>query len=174
MIQMHKIWFTLFILSLFACTQKDEPVKPEVKWTKKNSTDLSKELAIQAELDIRIFLESHPDWKMKQSGSGLRYYVYETGEGDSIRGGDVAMIEYVITQLDGTLCSRTESDEYEEFVVDKSEIETGIQEGIKYLRVGDKAKLIIPSHIGHGLIGDMDKIPPLTTLVVDLQVTGKL
>lgn len=154
----------------------DEPkkqTKPEDNWSKTKSTDLGKELAIQAELEIKLFLEMHRDWDVTKTGSGLQYYIYHHGEGDSIHAGDVAEIEYVISTLDGTECYKTESDEYEEFVVDKSEVETGLQEAIKKLRVGDKAKLIIPSHIGHGLVGDMRKIPPLTTLLVDITVLGK-
>ena len=30
--------------------------------------------------------------------------------------------------------------------------------------------MIIPSHLAHGLTGDMDKIPPLTPIVIDLYV----
>jgi len=40
------------------------------------------------------------------------------------------------------------------------------------LSLGDHAKLIIPSHLAHGLIGDLDKIPPLTTLVMDIHLIG--
>ena len=38
------------------------------------------------------------------------------------------------------------------------------------MREGDKAKLIVPSHLAHGLVGDFDKIPPLTPIVVDIQL----
>lgn len=166
--------FGLVTYFFIAGNNNEKQIKnPELNWTKKNSTDLGKELAIQEELDIKIFLEGQKDWIMIRTGSGLRYMITSAGTGDSIRTGDVAEIEYKITQLDGTLLVQTEEDEYEEFEVDKSEIETGIQEGIKYLRVGDKARFIIPSHLGHGLVGDMDKIPPLTTLVVELNVLGK-
>lgn len=170
---MHKLLFIALFGLLFSCTETEKPVNPEVNWTKTQSTDLSKELAIQAELDIKLFLEMHKDWDITRTGSGLQYYIYEKGDGDSIYAGDIAEVEYVIKTLDGTECYKTASDEYETFVVDRSEVETGFQEGIKKLRVGDKAKLIIPSHIGHGLVGDMDKIPPLTTLLVDVTVLGK-
>ncbi len=155
-----------------ACTDERPEETPEVKWTKEQSTNLGKNLAIDEEIDIKAFLKSHPEWQMKKTGSGLRYYTYEQGEGDTIRAGQVAEIEYVVGLLDGTECYRTEEDEYEEIVVDRSEIESGVQEAIKLMRVGDKAKLIIPSHLGHGLLGDRDKIPPLTPLLVDLRVTG--
>ena len=84
----------------------------------------------------------------------------------------MAEIEYSITLLDGTVCYETASDEYEELIVDNSEIESGVQEGIKKMTIGDRAKLIVPSHLGHGLVGDLDKIPPLTTLVIDIHLIG--
>jgi len=40
--------------------------------------------------------------------------------------------------------------------------------------VGDKAKLIIPSHLAFGLAGDMDQIPPLSPIVYDIEVLDKI
>ena len=54
--------------------------------------------------------------------------------------------------------------------IGKDNVESGIHEGITYLRVGDKAKLLIPSYLAHGLVGDKNKIPPRATLVVDLHL----
>jgi FKBP-type peptidyl-prolyl cis-trans isomerase len=56
------------------------------------------------------------------------------------------------------------------FEIDRADIESGIHEGIKFMSVGDRAKLIIPSHLAHGLVGDLDKVPPLSTLVVDIHL----
>jgi len=77
-----------------------------------------------------------------------------------------------MTLMDGTVCDKTEADEYVELMVDNSDIESGVQEAVKLLSIGDHAKLIIPSHIGHGLVGDLDKIPPLTTLIIDIHLIG--
>lgn len=162
----------ILLVTLFACREEPE-VSPDIKWTKDQSTTLGKNLAEQEELDIKLFLEMHKDWEITRSGSGLRYYIYENGDGDSIRTGDVAEIQFVVSLLDGTECYKRVGDEYEEMVVDRSEIESGVQEGIKKMRVGDRAKLIIPSHIAHGLLGDRNKIPPLTPLLVDLSIIGK-
>ena len=109
---------------------------------------------------------------MEQTGSGLRYYIYKHGEGETPQPEEIAEIEYSIELLDGTECYRTEDDEYEELVMERSEVESGVHEALKLMRPGDKAKLIIPSHLGHGLLGDMDKIPPLTVLVVDITLLG--
>ena len=78
------------------------------------------------------------------------------------------MVNFKISLLDGTTCYETEKDELEKFIIDHSEVETGVQEGIKKMRVGDKAKFVMPSHLAHGLVGDMNKIPPLNPIVVDI------
>jgi FKBP-type peptidyl-prolyl cis-trans isomerase len=109
---------------------------------------------------------------MTKTGSGLQYWIYTEGEGESPEPNDIAEIEYEISLLNGEVCYKTEADEYEEVRVDRSEIESGIQEALKLLQVGDEAKLIIPSHLGQGLLGDFDKIPPLKTLVVDIKLIG--
>ena len=170
-----RVLYVVIALVLFGCGEDIKTDPKEVNWTKENSTNLGKNVAIQEEIDIELFLEMHKDWVMQKTGSGLRYYIYEQGEVDSLIKpieGCIAEIEYVITLLDGTECNRTEADEYEEIRVDKSDIETGVQEALKMMSIGDKAKLIIPSHLGHGLVGDLNKIPPLTTLVVDIHLIG--
>lgn len=167
---MFKILFYISVsLILFSCSEEEEK-KPEINWSKEQSTNMNREFAVQEEIDIRVFLEMHKDWRTVKTGSGLQYYIYHQGVGSIPFPGEEVEIEYTISLLDGTECYKTKADEYEVLVVDKSEIETGVQEALKIMKEGDKAKLIVPSHIGHGLIGDMDKIPPLTTLIIDLHL----
>ena len=169
------IVYILMLGLLAACSEEDtENPAPKLidSWTKNNSSDLGKNIAIQEGIDIKLYLEMHRDWKMTTTGSGLQYYIYEEGDGVTPVRKDIAEIEYAITLLDGTECYKTEKSEYEEVVVDQSDIETGLQEALKLMKVGDRMKLIIPSHIGHGILGDMKKIPPLTTLVMDIHLLG--
>ena len=121
-----------------------------------------------------MYLEQHSNWRMVSTGSGLRYFVYQQGNGVKAEEGMTAQVETEISLLDGRQCYKTAADEMEEFVIDKSDIESGIQEGIKKMREGDRAKMIIPSHLAHGLVGDLDKIPPLSVIVVDIHLLGLL
>jgi len=41
------------------------------------------------------------------------------------------------------------------------------------MRQGDRAKLIVPSHLAFGLLGDLKKIPAGATLVYDIEILGK-
>lgn len=169
---MNKLIYISFALLLFSCSEEKKPVEREVAWNKEESSKLNEKFAKQEEVDINLFLGMRPDWKMTKTGTGLRYWVYKVGEGDSLMSGQVAEVEYTVKLLDGTECYKTDEGMYSEIVVDHSEVETGMQEALKLMRVGDKAKFIIPSHLGHGLLGDLEKIPPQRTLVIDLTLLG--
>lgn len=155
---------------LVGCGSKEEHPPVEVKWSKEKSMELNKTIAAEEKITIKLFLEQHKNWKMVETGSGLQYYVYENGSGEMPKVGSVVDVEYSIHLLDGTECYKTEADEVVELVVDHSQVESGVQEGLKKMKVGDKAKMIIPSHLAHGLTGDLEKIPPLTPIIVDLHL----
>ncbi len=159
------------MLGLISCESNTDIEKP-VRWSNESSIELNKAIMEEEEINIKLFLAQHSDWNMKKTGSGLRYMIYKAGDGDLGKKGETAMVSYKISLLDGTVCYETEEDEYREYKIDHSDIETGVQEALKLLHVGDHSKLIIPSHIAHGLTGDMNKIPPLSTLVIDLHLIG--
>ncbi|MDG1742331.1 MAG: FKBP-type peptidyl-prolyl cis-trans isomerase [Crocinitomicaceae bacterium] len=160
-------------MSFLSCSDDEVLVSPGGNWNNRNSSVLNKNIAQKEEVNIDLYLEMRPKWQMQKTGSGLRYWIYESSSGDSIYSGDVAEVEYSVELLDGTKCYATADDEYKEVLVGQSEVESGLQEAIKLLSTGDRAKFIIPSHIAHGLLGDLNKIPPLRTLVIDLTLLGK-
>lgn len=168
---MNRLLLLIGIFSLLSCDPKEDET-PVINWNQEKSTEFNKELVIEEEIQIKVFLEQHKDWKIEKTGTGLQYYIYKNGDGEQAKEGMSAQVEMDVKLLDGTDCYKTAKDEFEEFVIDRSNIETGIQEGIKKMKVGDRAKLIIPSHLAHGLVGDMDKIPPLTVIVVDIHLIG--
>jgi FKBP-type peptidyl-prolyl cis-trans isomerase FkpA len=162
--------FLVFVLFLTgSCKNQSNEEKP-IDWNTEKSTKMNKQFSAEEEIEINLFLARKSEWKMQKTGSGLRYYVYEHGEGEPALPNDYVDIEYTISLLDGTECYSTADDEVEEIKVDKAQVESGIQEGIKLMKQGDKAKLVIPSHLAHGIVGDMSKIPPLSTLLVDIHL----
>ncbi len=165
--------YGIFLLACLLASCSEEAEKPApVEWSQEKSSKFGKTLAMEEEMDIRVFLEAHKNLQMTKTGSGLRYFIYQKGTGPAAETGHLAEVKFKITKLDGKLCYQTDSLETETFKVDKSDIESGVQEGIKYMRVGDKAKFIVPSHLAHGISGDFDKIPPLTTLIIDLELVS--
>ncbi len=162
-----KISLFLVLITLFSCKTKQ---KEEIKWNKEKSTTLGKELAMEEDIAIKLFMDQHNKLTFESTGSGLRIAYVKKGDGPKAVSGMMAEVRFKISLLDGTDCYQSDLDRNDFFKIDKEDIETGIQEGIKLMQVGDKCKMIVPSHLAHGLVGDMDKIPPLSVLIIDIEL----
>ena len=121
------------------------------------------------DLKIKKYVERHK-WNMEVTGSGLRYMIYENGDGPQPASGQTAIINYEVSLMDGTVCYSSDTEGTRGFEIGKAELEKGLDEGILLLRVGDKSKFILPSHLAHGLVGDGNKIPSHSVLVYDVQL----
>ena len=166
---MKVLFFLLTSIIVCACTSDE--VNQEIDWDKKKSMELNRKLAKKEKLDILMFLENHPQWKMEQTGSGLFYQIIKKKEGEMLaKPGLEAAVRYKISFLNGDLCYETPKDELSYFKIDHSDIESGVQEGVKKMRKGEKAVFIVSSHLAHGITGDQNKIPPATTLVVEIEL----
>ncbi|MCH2234075.1 MAG: FKBP-type peptidyl-prolyl cis-trans isomerase [Crocinitomicaceae bacterium] len=164
----------LFLILLFSCAEEVQE-EPEIDlldhWNQEVSSDMNATFAQEENAEIDAFLERRPDWNMTETGTGLRYMVYYNSEsGDSAKVDDIAHVRFEISLLDGTICYTSEENGSESFMVEKTDVESGLHEGIKFMKAGDKAKFILPSHMAHGLIGDTDKIPPLSTVIYDIEL----
>lgn len=107
------------------------------------------------------------NWEMNRTGTGLRYMIYEKGNGRSAQPGARAVIKYSVKLLNGNACY---SDVNRSFIIGHEKIESGLDEGIRFMKVGDKAKFILPSHLAFGLVGDGRNIPQKATLVYDVEL----
>lgn len=120
--------------------------------------------------EMDYYAQSHKMPFVKTS-SGIRYWVYKpSAKGDSIRAGMTVSMNYQLKLLDGTEISSSATEGVRNFEVEKDNIESGIHRGVQYLKRGDKAILLIPSVLAHGLLGDLDKIPPQMPLVYDVEI----
>lgn len=161
-------WISFVILTLFLLACKNDNDNQFVSWSKDQSSDLNAEWAEEEEYYIQQYLKRRPNWEMIETGTGLRYMIYSQGDGDSAVRGFYAKVNYKVSLLTDEILYSSEDIGSTSFKIDHSEVESGLQEGIKRMRVGDKGIFIIPSHLAHGLIGDMNKIPPLETIVMDI------
>jgi FKBP-type peptidyl-prolyl cis-trans isomerase FkpA len=126
---------------------------------------------VQKENDeINYYVKTH-GLPFKTAGSGIRFFVYKPStSGDSIRAQMPVTMEYTVSLLDGTLCYSSAEDGPKDFIVEYGDVESGIHKGVQYLKRGDKALLIIPSALAHGLLGDMKKIPPQMPIIYNIHV----
>ncbi len=115
---------------------------------------------------------AHRGWQMATTGTGLRYMIVKKGTGAQAKPEQNAKVNYKISLLDGTLCYSSDSTGAKEFLIGHDNVESGLHEGIQYMHVGDKAILILPSHLAHGLIGDGSKIPSQASVIYELELVS--
>jgi FKBP-type peptidyl-prolyl cis-trans isomerase FkpA len=113
---------------------------------------------------------AHKGWNMITTGTGLRYMIIRKGTGTMAKPEQSAKVNYKISLLDGRVCYSSDSTGPREFIVAGDNVESGLHEGIQYMHVGDKAILILPSHLAHGLVGDENKIPPKASVIYELEL----
>ncbi len=168
-----KKYFILIIgiLLVFSC-KEDKPKEETMLVPSRNETaDMNKNWNIEEQEIINQFVE-RKGWDMETSESGLKYLIYKKGTGEKAEPGMRAMVEYSVTLLDGTEVYSSEEVGPQPFLIERDNVESGLHEGITYMKVGDRAKMIIPYYLAHGLLGDQANIPPLASLVFDIRLLG--
>lgn len=164
--------FLCFSLILLSC-KKDVRViiVPEKDNSKETELlyELNQKKMRQEKVRIDAFVE-RSGWDMIETSTGIRYMIYKKGAGISPQTKDVVLIDFDIKLLDGTECYSSKLTGPESFKIDNDDVESGLHEALKYLRTGDKAKIILPSHRAFGLVGDQDKIPMNATVVYDIHL----
>ena len=172
---MTKHFFFLSLVAiLISCTSTDKTKKTDKnEWSNGHSVSYHKEVNEREQLSISLYLEQHPELKklIKTTETGLRYAIISTNEkGNYGNPGQTASLILNVSLLDGTPCYKTEDAYYDECPIDRNDRESGLNEVLKLMRVGETAKLILPNHLAHGMIGDLENIPPLAILLVTVEL----
>jgi FKBP-type peptidyl-prolyl cis-trans isomerase FkpA len=111
------------------------------------------------------------NWDMTRTETGLFYDIYFNGEGNFADSGMIAVIHYDLHLLDGRFCYSSDSTGPRNIRLGKSNSESGLEEALLQMRIGDKAHIIIPPFLGFGLPGDGNKVPPDAILVYNVELT---
>ena len=107
----------------------------------------------------------------EETASGLRYQILQKGNGKQATKGAGVSVHYKGQLLDGTVFdSSYKRKEPIDFNVGIGQVIAGWDEGIQLLKVGDKARFVIPSNLGYGAAGAGGVIPPNATLIFDVEL----
>lgn len=111
------------------------------------------------------------------TASGLQYIDVVVGEGPEAKGGEKAVVHYT-----GWLYNNREKGKKFDSSVDRGEpfkfplggrrVIAGWDEGVKGMKVGGKRTLILKPDLAYGARGAPPVIPPLATLMFDVELLG--
>lgn len=106
-----------------------------------------------------------------ETTTGLRYKILQNGEGKQATKGASVSVHYKGQLLDGTVFdSSYKRKQPIDFPVGVGQVIAGWDEGILLLKVGDKARFVIPSNLAYGESGAGGVIPPNATLIFDVEL----
>lgn len=165
----RSIFITIIVLiSLLSCKQeKKKPTFTEFMKIKSELVTVNKALVIKIADSIKT-VSDQKHWGLQSTQTGLWYKIYHVGKGDSAHINQVVTVSYKLRLFDGKLCYSTDTTGPKSFILGRSGMENGLEEGLRMLRVGDSARFVLPPHLAHGLLGDQKKIPKLAIIIYDI------
>ena len=107
----------------------------------------------------------------EKTESGLRYQFIQRGEGKQAVAGKTVSVHYEGSLESGKVFDSSYPRKKPiEFPLGQGNVIEGWDEGIALLRVGDKARFVVPSHLAYGSRGAGGAIPPNATLIFDVEL----
>ena len=129
--------------------------------------------------------------KATELTSGLKIFITETKNGEVPTTGAKVKVAYAGYFTDGKLfdtsykevaeafgmydSNRDKKNGYQPFSTEygpEASLISGFKEGLQQLKIGDKAMLFIPAHLGYGAQGAGKIIPPNTDLVFEIELVS--
>jgi peptidyl-prolyl cis-trans isomerase A (cyclophilin A) len=103
--------------------------------------------------------------------SGLRFQFIQKGNGKQAENGKMVSVHYQGSLDNGKVFDSSYPRKKPiEFKLGQGQVIEGWDEGIALLKVGDKARFVIPSYLGYGSNGAGGVIPPDATLIFDVEL----
>jgi len=166
--------FIIFLLTVFAlqfCTEpgKEKEVNGNLNILENDLLTYNQEIVQAENQEITDFINRY-QWKMITTSTGLRFMSDKNGKGPAPIKGSTVTINYSVKLLSGEVVFQSDPVRPATFIIGKRRVASGLEEGVMLMHQGDRAKLIVPSHLAYGLLGDLDKIPNRAILVYDVEL----
>jgi FKBP-type peptidyl-prolyl cis-trans isomerase FkpA len=161
--------FIFFLLVIAGCRENPKKAAGVSRPGKNEMTDLNRYFVQKDRERIQSYIE-RKNLKMTESSTGLWYQIIRDGSGSTFREGDKIVLEYECSLLDGTFCYSSQKLGPKEIILGKSQIESGLGEGLRLLKPGSEATFILPPYLAYGLVGDGKMIPSRAIIVYKVNI----
>ena len=172
---MSKLLIILFsVVALHGCKSPEvrKPVQQNSGTFIDASIERNKKMVEEEENQIAALMASNPAQDYITSDNGF-WYFYKTKNTlgtATAKFGDLVQFTYSVSDLDGNMIVSEKENGIQEYVIDQTnqELITGIRQGLKLMREGEKVTFFFPSHKAFGYYGMVDKIGanvPITSTV---------
>jgi FKBP-type peptidyl-prolyl cis-trans isomerase FkpA len=166
----YRYLFILLLLPVMICCNRTKEQSIKLKGPgKKEMAELNKYM-VQKDRERIINYIERKGLEMTESPSGLWYQIKSEGTGSFFKDNDKVVIEYECYLLDGTRCYSSSESGPKEIILGRSDIEAGLNQGLRMLKPGGEAIFILPPFMAYGLVGDGKRIPSRAVIVYNISV----
>jgi FKBP-type peptidyl-prolyl cis-trans isomerase FkpA len=165
----NRVLPVMLLLTCACTTAVQERVEPEPDPVKEQFVKVNRYMHRRHQDHISAFVE-RVGWDAEVLPSGLWIVIEEAGSGPKIGQDNLVTYTYSSTLLDGTPCYEANVKAPKQVVIGKGGVESGVEEGLRRLKGGSSAILLIPPHLAHGNFGDREKIPGNSVIIYSLEV----
>lgn len=158
-----RIYFLFVLIVSFSCSKSvpRKPINPKPSTTIfQENIAATKQLIKNEEYKILEFIKKDSTNIYLSSKSGF-WYTYQNKiekELPTPKTGDDVTFTYTIKNLNDSILYSKEELGVQNYRVDKEDFISGIQRGIKLMKIGETITFVIPSYNAFGVSGDGNKI----------------
>ena len=169
------LYITILAFLVVSCKSNGEQTEIKDPYSKVKSEKQEETLQINKDmLDVnRDIVEKYiarHNWEMTETESGLLYMIYAKTNDTEVKSGDVVEFSFKTSLLNGDVLYDSDATGNRKMTIDRNQEESGLNEGLKLMKKGEKAYFILQPHLDFGVAGDSYKIPPYSVLVYDIEV----
>ena len=168
----HKLGLALAAICMMLCISCNNV--PVVETSAPVGKDLTENLInanrymVQGEETSIDAYASRRGWQMTALPCGARVMVTEEGKGKPVAYDETVIVSYRVETLGGDIIYDNVADTV---VAGRLEPTRGLDAALLTMKHGGRARVIVPSELGYGVVGDGDRIGTRTVLVYDVRVT---
>ncbi len=169
------LYITILTFLVVSCKSNGEQTEIKDPYSKVKAEKQEETIQINKDmLDVnRDIVEkyiSRHNWEMTETESGLLYMIYAKTNDTEVKSGDVVEFSFKTSLLNGDVLYDSDATGNRKMTIDRNQEESGLNEGLKLMKKGEKAYFILQPHLAFGVAGDSYKIPPYSVLVYDIEV----
>lgn len=160
---MKNSYLFFLMLCCFSCSKSipRKPINPKPSTTLYKET-IKKAISLNKIEDDKILqlIKNDSTKVYVQSSQGFWYrYIHKIEENTPTpEKGNEVIFEYEIRNLNDSLLYSKEDLGIKSYVVDKEDFISGLQKGIKLMKIGETIIFVLPSYSAFGITGDGNKI----------------
>lgn len=176
--KMLRLSFTLLLFLVLACKQAipRKPIFISSHNVSKSSVDRNKKLLELEERLIEQLILKDTLNSYVRSSYGFWYYkslVNPDTKIQKVKSGETVDFKYRIRDINNTIIYNQNWTTVQTTVLDKEKLFTGLRSAIKELSEKERGLFFLPSFLGYGYKGDLDKIGPNEILILELEILAK-